>query len=122
MSRPTARGLFEKAEKSLTYWVEGSLIDFTEDLCRVMEEQGVTKEELARRLGTSPAYVTRILRGNASFTLTSMVRVALALGQELHLHLAPRNAMTRWVDEEVPVESPAMIFVAEDGAPTGEKG
>ena len=40
---------FRKAEESLTYQVEGSIIDFTEDLCRVMEEKGVSRAELARR-------------------------------------------------------------------------
>jgi transcriptional regulator with XRE-family HTH domain len=113
MSESNFRELFRKAEESLTYQVEGSILDFTEDLCGVMNEQGVTRAELARRLGTSPAYVTKILRGRSNFTLASMVRVATALGCEVRLHLALRGAMTRWIDDlsSVAVSSASSVSV-----------
>ena len=104
MTAKTAREMFREAEKTLEYNLEGSIIDFTEDLCRWMEEKGVSRAELARRIGTSPAYVTKILRGNSNFTLASMVRIAMALESELRIHLAPRGAMTRWIDDLPPVE------------------
>ena len=122
MSEPSFREFFRKAEQSLNYWVEGALIDFTEELCRVMEERGVTRAELARRLGTSPAYVTKILRGHSNFTLASMVRVAKAIDHELHIHLAPRNSMTHWLDDIAPVAVSGVTAVSvpatASGAPT----
>lgn len=102
MTATTFRELFREAEKSLEYNVEGSIMDFTEDLCRVMAEKNVSRAELARRIGTSPAYVTKILRGNSNFTLSSMVRVAMALESEVRIHLSPRGAMTHWFDELPP--------------------
>lgn len=99
MTATTFRELFREAEKTLEYNVEGSILDFTEDLCRLMEEKDVSRAELARRIGTSPAYVTKILRGNSNFTLSSMVRIAMALEAEVRIHLSPRGAMTRWLDE-----------------------
>lgn len=99
MTHATARSLYEEAEKHLSYWVEGAILDFTEDLCRVMDEKGVSRAELARRIGSSPAYITKILRGNSNFTLASMVRVARALDHEVHIHLATPYSMTRWIDE-----------------------
>ena len=104
MTATTFRELFREAEKTLTYNVEGSILDFTEDLCRVMAEKDVSRAELARRIETSPAYVTKILRGNSNFTLSSMVRIAMALESEVRIHLAPRGAMTRWIDDLPPVE------------------
>jgi len=104
MTEPTFKEFFRKAEERLAYHVEGSILDFTEDLCRVMDEKDVTRAELARRIETSPAYVTKILRGNSNFTLASMVRVAFALGCEVRIHLAPRGAMTRWIDELPPAD------------------
>lgn len=103
MTAKTAREMFREAEKTLEYNLEVSIIDFTEDLCRWMEEKGVSRAELARRIGTSPAYVTKILRGNSNFTLSSMVRIAMALESEVRIHLAPRGAMTRWIDDLPPV-------------------
>lgn len=81
--------LFAEAEQSLEYRVEGAMIQFTEELSRVMADRDVTRSELARRIGASPAYVTRILRGNANLTLALMVKLARALGQELHVRFAP---------------------------------
>lgn len=103
MTESTFKEFFRKAEESLAYHVEGSILDFTEDLCRVMAEKEVTRAELARRIGTSPAYVTKILRGNSNFTLSSMVRVAFALGSEVRIHLSPRGSMTHWKDDLPPV-------------------
>lgn len=102
MKHATARSLYEEAEKHLSYWVEGAIIDFTEELCRVMDESGVSRAELARRIGSSPAYITKILRGNSNFTLSSMVRVSRALEHEVRIHLSRPYAMTRWIDELPP--------------------
>ena len=66
--------------------------ELTEDICRLMEAQEVSRSELARRLGTSPAYVTKILRGNANFTLTSLVKLCRALNAELRVELLPRKS------------------------------
>jgi transcriptional regulator with XRE-family HTH domain len=71
--------LYREAERREEYWVAGAILEFTESLTAAMEAQGVSRAELARRLGVSAAYVTKMLRGNANFTLRSMVRVARAL-------------------------------------------
>lgn len=102
MSESSFREFFRKAEEGIVYNVEGSILDFTEDLCRVMAEKDVSRAELARRIGTSSAYVTKILRGTSNFTLSSMVRVAMALGCDLRIHLAPRGSLTRWYDDMNP--------------------
>ncbi len=95
------RDLLREAERSAEYWAESTILEFTEDLERIMKERGVSRAELARRLGTSQAYVTKILRGNANFTLTSMVKLARAVDAELRLHLAPESSITHWRDEIV---------------------
>jgi transcriptional regulator with XRE-family HTH domain len=80
--------LFAQAEEHADYWVAGAILEFTEGVVREMERQGVTRTELARRLGATPAYVTKILRGKANFTLETMVRLARALDAQLHVQLA----------------------------------
>jgi transcriptional regulator with XRE-family HTH domain len=54
--------------------------EISDQIDRLMATQGMTKAELSRKLGTSPAYVTKILRGNANFTLDSLVQIGRALG------------------------------------------
>lgn len=90
--------MFKEAEQTVDYWLEGAILEFTMDLGRLMDEQGVSRAELARRLGTSRAYVTKLLGGNANFTLETMTKVAMALGGAVHVHIAPRDASVRWKD------------------------
>lgn len=81
--------LYQDAEQAEEFWVAGAILELTEEVVRRMEAEGVSRAELARRLGTSPAYVTKLLRGNANLTLATMVRLARALESELHCHLKP---------------------------------
>jgi len=81
--------LYEQAEKHDDYWLAGAILGFTEGVVREMERQDVTRTELAQRLGATPAYVTKILRGKVNFTLATMVRLARALDADLHVQLSP---------------------------------
>jgi transcriptional regulator with XRE-family HTH domain len=79
--------LFERAEEHEDYWLAGAILEFTEAIVREMERQGISRTDLARRLGTTPAYVTKILRGKVNFTLATMMRLARALDSEMHVQL-----------------------------------
>lgn len=95
MTGKSFRELFEAAERRPEYWEEGAILDFTEALHAAMEEQGVSRAELARRLGTSQAYVTRVLSGHANFTLKTMSKLAFALGMQLDVGLSPQGRSAR---------------------------
>jgi transcriptional regulator with XRE-family HTH domain len=90
--------LIRWAERSPEYWREAAGVQFAEELAGRMSKQGVTRAELARRLGTSKANVTKLLGGNANFTLATMARLAAALDGVLQLHIADRGAVTQWRD------------------------
>lgn len=78
-----------RLDKDPRYWVESMRFDFVEEIERMMEEQGVTRAELARRLYASPAYVTQLFRGMFNPTLLTLAKVADALGARVSLHLHP---------------------------------
>jgi hypothetical protein len=59
-----------------------------------MEEEDVSRAELARRLGTSQAYVTKVLRGNVHFALAALGKLARAVGGEVRLDLGQAAART----------------------------
>jgi predicted XRE-type DNA-binding protein len=53
-----------------------------------MQEQGVTKTEMARRMETSRAALNRLLDPeNDSFTLATLQKAAAAVGREVRLEL-----------------------------------
>lgn len=93
------RRFFEEAKASPDYWHEIPVVEFTEDLCRLMEEKQVSRAELARRIGTSRAYITKLLGGDANFTLMTMVKLAMALGGAVHVHISDQQSYTTWQDK-----------------------
>lgn len=90
--------IFKGLENDPEYLAECAIVEFTEDMAKRMDELGVSRSELARRLDTTPAYITKILRGNANFTLKSMVRIASALESEFKSHMQPKGVLSQWFD------------------------
>jgi len=70
-------------------------MELTEELTRWMEENRISRSELAARIGVSAPYITKILKGNVNFTIDTMVRLARAVGANLELHLTPRDGVAR---------------------------
>lgn len=87
MKPKTFPELFREAEEHEDYWIAGAILEFTESVVREMERQGITRTALARKLGVTPAYVTKLLRGKENLTLATMVRLARALNAEVHVQL-----------------------------------
>jgi transcriptional regulator with XRE-family HTH domain len=72
-----AEGKVEKQEQLL--------FDATELISRAMEQQGVSKSDLAKRLGKSKAFVTQVLGGQSNMTLRTLSDLASALGYDVEL-------------------------------------
>ena len=68
---------------------ERLILEVTESIANVMNEYGVSRAELAKRLGKSPAFVTKLLRGNNNFTLRTLSDVFFALDYGARLTLGP---------------------------------
>jgi transcriptional regulator with XRE-family HTH domain len=90
--------LYKEARRKDAYWAADAIYSFTEELNRLAEIEGISRAEIARRLGTSAAYVTKVFRGDVNFTVESMVRLAGTLGARLHVHLALEGHQVRWFD------------------------
>lgn len=89
MAGETQSGGAPETEAVLVSGEAGGSEAVTRALIARMDRLGVSRSELARRLGTSPAYVTKILRGDTNFTLGSLAKIAEALGSRLELRLEP---------------------------------
>jgi plasmid maintenance system antidote protein VapI len=76
--------------------IERAKISVAETIFCAMRQREVSKAELARRMGKSRAHVTQILRGDANFTLDSLVRISTALDSRLEMHLLPNRLSAHW--------------------------
>lgn len=88
--------LFQRLEESDTYRIEALKVEIAEQIYVAMEQQKVKNVDLARRLGTSRAYITKLLQGNVNFTIDSLVKVAEALDCHLNLQLTYKHIGRRW--------------------------
>lgn len=79
--------LLENPEYSQLYAIEGLVTDAAELVARLMQEQGVNKAELARRLGKSRSWVTQLLSGQANMTIRTFAEVAYQLGAQVKLNV-----------------------------------
>ncbi len=84
----------------LDFMREIPMNEFAIELGRRMKARGVTRADLARRLGTSQAYVTKVLGGTTNFTIETMAKLAMALDGTLHLHISDSHVTTRWADDD----------------------
>lgn len=66
---------------------ERLIVEVAEAIATLLQEQDVSRSELARRIGKSPAYVTKLLRGDNNFTLRTLSDVFAALKKSAHLAL-----------------------------------
>ena len=89
-----------------------------EDLLQLMKEQGITRGELAKRMGVQPSRVTSMLTGANNFTIVTLVRAGRAVGAELQQRLVPVPVpvpvATSQTAKAKKVEAPRLIRVAEE--------
>lgn len=98
------------------YWSEQAKIEFAVAVERRLRQLALSKSDFAQRIGTSAAYVTKVLRGDANVTIETMAKLAYGADSTLHLHVAPRKSTVKWLEvysRAAPPhrsESPAIIW------------
>jgi len=72
--------LIEKWKDDPEFVTEGVFLDITEEICRVMDEKNISKDELAEKLGVEEIWVEKLLDDPVGLTIQTMVSIAIALG------------------------------------------
>lgn len=114
----TYREQREAAHSDPDFWEELLIAKVSALLEDAMEEQGITRSELADRLGIRRSGVTKMLTGDRNMTLRTLARAAFHLGQELQVSRAPKGEAERKVEKSVSVRK-AGACVARSDRPTG---
>jgi transcriptional regulator with XRE-family HTH domain len=82
---------------------------FEEDLARLMGKKDVSRSDLARKVGVSPQFITKILNGTNNYTLATMAKLARGISAVLEVRLADEESeVVRVVDPAVAVVIDAM--------------
>lgn len=80
--------MFKKLENDSAYKAELDFLSVTEKIVGIMERKGISRSDLARNIGCTPAYVTKLLRGSVNFTMLTMRKLADALGCNIEYRIS----------------------------------
>ena len=83
-SQTLTEKLTESQEGMRLYQQERAILEVTELICQLMDEQNVSRSELARCLGTTKSYVTQFLDGRRNMTIRTISDVFTALKRAIH--------------------------------------
>ena len=89
---PTFEEHMRLAQEHPAYWSYLMTLELIDALVAEMDVQGVSGAELARRMGTSRAWVSRVLAGECNLTAATMGKLAFALGMRVTTQIVPLDA------------------------------
>lgn len=75
---------------------ETLLLDVTEKIWDALEERGLTKADLSRRLGQSKSHVTQLLNGSRNMTLRTLADIAYALDLPVRVRFESEQDNACW--------------------------
>jgi transcriptional regulator with XRE-family HTH domain len=88
---------------------EELILEVTEALARALENSGLTKTELAGRLGKTKGFVSQVLGGGSNLTLRTLADLSGALDCRVHVQLEPMRVSSasarRWNHRPVQAEA-----------------
>lgn len=121
MALKSFKKLLTDAKQRDAYWVEKAKLDFSVALNRLFEKSGMSQKEVAEKLNTSPAYITKVFRGDANFTIETMTKLARAVDGQLQIHISPKHSKTHWFDVLQTQEQPEQFGFGKEWKKVGKK-
>lgn len=84
------KGEFEKAKDTFEFKLESLEILLTERIIARMEECGISRSDLAKRMHTSKAYISKLFNNGSNMTLKSVLALAEAVDCSLSIDLVEK--------------------------------
>jgi len=72
------QAFIEKEQLTDSFWAEEAKLDFAFSLEQQRRIAGMSYAAIAKKLGTSSAYVSKVFRGDVNLTIESMVKLVRA--------------------------------------------
>jgi transcriptional regulator with XRE-family HTH domain len=96
-----SKGILEaeaSARETDEYWAEALKLEFALALDKVRRTSGLSGTELAKRLKTSPAYISKVLGGESNLTIESMVKLARAVEGRVRIEIVGEEQRPEIID------------------------
>ncbi len=89
MAKTFIQKLLSDEEGRKLYFREDLIFEITEEICKVMEEKGISKAELSRLAGVSKSNITQLLSGDHNMRLTTVADLLYALDSKMAVSAVP---------------------------------
>ena len=98
MTKSLVEQYVEDPKNMRAYQQERAIYEVTELLESLMADLGVTRAELAKRLGKTRGWVTQLLDGDANKTIRTVADAFAVLGHEFRSYSRPIQIATKTID------------------------
>ena len=117
------KAFVDEAKQSDAYWVESAKLEFALALEQQRRAAGLSYADLAKKMGTSAAYISKVFRGDTNLTIESMVKLARATGGQLDVRILVGEVAAPAYSRAVSNKSvSSALLAAESGAAYSPKG
>ncbi|MGD9487584.1 MAG: helix-turn-helix domain-containing protein [Calditrichaceae bacterium] len=91
----------EKHAKNDSYMLEGQILDITEQISIRLMELNWSKKDLAEKMNSSQAYITKLLNGKNNYTLKTLVKLAEILDVNLEINMVRKKGNIHdWIESK----------------------
>ena len=101
------------------------ITEVTEAIWKAMEEAGVTKAGLAKKMEATKGHVSQVLNGSRNMTLRTLADICFALDHKPSLRLEARKPVDQWQSgrrEDLPLRNTGLHYVQVDNVITPSNG
>jgi transcriptional regulator with XRE-family HTH domain len=85
---------YDEAKDTFEFKLEGLELEITETILGIMDEKGISRSELAKKLGVSKASITKLLNNGSNMTLRRLLSIADALKCNVEINLLPTEELS----------------------------
>ena len=82
---------FENKKEKIEHHEHMMMFRFLSELQKLMEELGLNKKELAKRIGTSPSYITQLFRGDKIINLHTLAKIEVEFDRHFKVTLVDES-------------------------------
>lgn len=82
------QSFLDDSNKRESYWAENAKIEFAVTLEKQRKDADMAYVDIANKIGKSPAYVSKVFRGDSNLTIESMVMLARAVKGHLNIEIS----------------------------------
>ena len=94
---------FDELKSTQEYWTTRIQLTLYSCIKDYMEQNNISRTELAQRLGVTKGYITQLLNGNFDHRLSKLVELSLAIGLIPQINFIPANEFNPNTQPEKPI-------------------